>query len=173
MKKLVFFLIAALVSVNVFALEIKSDVFEKKGYIPVRYTCDAQNFSPPLSWADAPSSAKSFVLICDDPDAPFQTWVHWVVFNIPADVTGFKENITVEELISAGIIQGVNDFGKIGYGGPCPPQGKPHRYFFKLYALDVNLPLEEGATKKEVIAAMQGHIAAEAKIVGLYQRTEQ
>jgi len=160
------------IGINVFALDIKSDAFANKGYIPDRYTCDAKNFSPALSWSDVPANAKSFVIVCDDLDAPFGTWVHWVVFNIPADMSGLKENISDQELFSSGIVRGENDFKKLGYGGPCPPKGKPHRYFFKLYALDATLSLEEGATKKDIINSMKGHILAEAKIVGLYQRKQ-
>jgi hypothetical protein len=153
-----------------FALDITSEVFGLNDYIPDRYTCDAQNFSPPLSWSGVPENAKSLVLICDDPDAPFKTWVHWVLINIDPEVRGLSENISPEELKNLGIIQGKNDFGSLGYGGPCPPPGGAHRYFFKLYALDTTLSLQEGVGKKEVIDAMQGHVIAETKIVGLYQR---
>jgi len=153
-----------------FALDIESDVFKSNGYIPDRYSCDAQDFSPALAWSDAPAAARSFALICDDPDAPFKVWVHWVIFNIPANTNRLKENISDEEMASLGIVQGINDFGSLGYRGPCPPQGKPHRYFFKLYALDSTLSLEEGATKSQLIEAMQGHIIAESKIVASYQR---
>jgi Raf kinase inhibitor-like YbhB/YbcL family protein len=170
MKKIILLLVLALITVNVFALEIKSDVFENKGYIPDRYTCDSKNVSPLLSWSEVPENTKSFVLICDDPDAPFKIWVHWVLFNIEPQVNKLKEEITEEELESLNIVGGLNDFGKVTYQGPCPPSGKAHRYFFKLYALDDMLPLEQGATKKEVIKAMQGHIIAEAKTIGLYQR---
>ncbi len=170
MKILLTFLAIIFVSLNAFALEIVSDVFESNGYIPDRYACDAQDFSPFLSFRDVPEGTKSLVLICDDPDAPFKVWVHWVLFNIPKEVTELKENITAEEMKSLGIIAGVNDFGKLEYKGPCPPAGKPHRYFFKLYALDTQLPLEAGAAKKEIVKAMEGHIIAEAKVVGLYQR---
>ncbi len=173
MKKLVLVLALYLVSLNVFALELKSEAFKNNGYIPDRYTCDGKDASPQLSFSDIPANAKSLALICEDPDAPFKIWVHWVLFNIPAQAGDFKENVDSEELKSKGIIQGVNDFGRLGYNGPCPPQGKAHRYFFNLYALDNVLSLKEGATKKEVIEAMQGHIIAEAKIAGLYQRQVQ
>lgn len=171
--KAVFFIIAAFISVNAFALEIKSSVFENKGYIPERYTCTTQNISPSLLWEGAPSNTKSFVLICDDPDAPYKTWVHWVVFNIPGDMSSIKEDIAKEQMGSLGILQGANDFGEAKYGGPCPPQGKPHRYFFRLYALDKLLSLKEGAAKKDVVEAMQGHIIAETKMFGFYQRRAQ
>ena len=159
-----------LISLGAYALEITSDVFSNKGYIPDRYTCDAQDFSPSLSWSGIPSDAKSLILICEDSDAPFKIWIHWVLSNIPIDITELRENITKEELSSLGMIEGQNDFGKVGYKGPCPPPGNAHKYFFKLYALDTTLDLEEGATKKEIVEAMQGHILAEAKTVGLYQR---
>ena len=153
-----------------FSFELQSEVFKNKGYIPDRYTCDAQDFSIPLSWSGIPENAKSLVLICDDPDAPFKIWVHWVAFNIPPEAGGLKEDISKKELAELSIIEGINDFGKVGYQGPCPPPGKVHRYSFRLYALDTTLALEEGASKKDVIEVMQGHIIAEAKLVGLYQR---
>ena len=153
-----------------FALTVKSDAFENNGYIPDRYSCDAQDFSPALSWDEVPSGTKSFALICEDPDAPFKIWTHWVIFNIPADSRSLKENITVEELKQLGIVQGKNDFGSLGYKGPCPPQGKPHRYVFNLYALDTVLSSEEGVDKGQLITAMQGHIIAESKTIASYQR---
>ena len=153
-----------------FALTVKSDAFENNGYIPDRYSCDAQDFSPAISWGEVPSGTKSFALVCEDPDAPFKIWTHWVIFNIPAEQTSLKENITVGELRDLGIIQGKNDFGAIGYKGPCPPTGKPHRYFFNLYALDTTLSLEEGIGKAKLIAAMQGHIIAESNTTASYQR---
>lgn len=170
MRLLMIFMAMFLVNLNVFGLEIKTDAFENGGYIPDRYTCDAQDFSPFLSWSDIPEGTETFALICDDPDAPFKVWVHWVLFNIPKEVRELKENITEEELVALGIISGTNDFGRNIYQGPCPPSGKPHRYFFKLYALDTKLSLGKEATKKEVVEAMQGHIISEAKIVGFYQR---
>ena len=170
MKKIISFLLIAFMAHTAFALGLGSEVFENKGYIPDRYTCDAQDFSPPLSWSGAPKNTKSFVLICDDPDASFQIWVHWVAFNILPETEGLKEGISKEELAALSIVEGINDFGKVGYQGPCPPSGKAHRYSFRLYALDTTLALEEGASKKDVIEAMQSHIIAEGKLVGLYQR---
>jgi len=169
MKKAIFFLLMVSIGVNVFALEIKSNAFQNKGYIPAKHTCDAQDLSPALIWSDIPLNTKSFVLVCDDPDAPFGVWVHWVIFNIPADIDELKENISERELASLGIIRGRNSFKQLRYRGPCPPRGKPHRYFFKLYALDATLSLREGATKEQVTEAMKGHILAEAKTIGLYQ----
>jgi len=173
MQKVILFLLIIFTSHTAFALDLQSDVFQNKGYIPDRYTCDAQDFSPPLSWSDIPKKANSFVLICDDSDSSFKIWVHWVAFNIPLEVTSLKEGISQEELSELFIVEGTNDFGKVGYQGPCPPLGKPHRYSFRLYALDTTLALEEGASKKDIIEAIQGHIVAEAKIVGRYQRPDE
>jgi len=173
MKKIVLFLLSAFIAHAAFALELESEVFKNKGYIPDRYTCDAQDFSPPLGWSDVPENTKSLVLICDDSDAAFKIWVHWVVFNILPGVVGLKEGISKEELAELSIREGINDFGKVGYQGPCPPPGKAHRYSFRLYALDTALALEEGASKKDVIEAMQGRIIAEAKRGGLYQRVSE
>ena len=170
MKKVIPFLLIVLMAQTAFALELQSEVFGNKGYIPDRYTCDAQDFSPPLSWSDVPENTKSLVLICDDSDASFKIWVHWVVFNILPETTGLKEGISKEELAELSINEGINDFGKVGYQGPCPPPGKAHRYSFRLYALDTVLALEEGTSKKDVIETMQGHIIAEAKRGGRYQR---
>ena len=150
-----------------YALDIESNAFKDGEYIPVKYTCQGQNLSPQLEWSDIPKGVKTFALICDDPDAPYGTWIHWVVYNIPPDVTYLEENASS---LNDVIIQGINDFRQTGYGGPCPPRGKPHRYFFKLYALSDVLSLEPGATKSELIKAMSGYIIAQAKLVGLYKR---
>ena len=170
MKKITLILLTLFVSVSAFALDIKSPVLANKGYIPDGYTCDGKNISPEISWSGAPQKTASFALICDDPDAPFGTWTHWVVYNIPADVSKLDENLPKEGELKGGVSQGVNDFGEIGFGGPCPPAGKAHRYFFRLYALDMMLKLDKGAAKKNVEKAMVGHILAEASIYGLYQR---
>jgi hypothetical protein len=142
-------------------VEIKS-VFENNGKIPDRHTCNGENVSPPIDISDVPDGTKSMVLIVDDPDAPAGTWVHWVLWNIPQDTTKIEEDSVPENAI-----EGVNDFRKIGYGGPCPPSGT-HRYFFKLYALDIKLGLKKGASKKDAERAMEGHILSQAKLVGLY-----
>lgn len=163
-------MILVLTAFECWALEIKSDVFNNGGYLPERYTPDAQNFSPLLSWGDVPANTESFVLICEDPDAPFKVCVHWVLYNIPKGVTGLKEGISGQELADLGIKKGINDFGKMEYQGPCPPPGKPHKYIFKLYALDRVLDLSGGANKKDIIEAIQGHILAEAKITAIYQK---
>ncbi len=128
------------------------------------------NEAPILSWNNAPKGTKSFALICDDPDAPAKTWVHWVVYNIPGSTTEIAEPLGRKKKLKDGTMQGINDFEKIGYDGPYPPIGKAHRYFFKLYALDTLLDLKEGATKAELEAAMEGHILASAQIMGTYAR---
>lgn len=160
---------------KVMALTITSSAFKHGEKIPKKYSCDGESISPPLTWAGIPDSAKSLVLISDDPDAPMGTWVHWVVYDIPATITGFPENIPqVKNLADikgkelAGK-QGKNSGGKIGYYPPCPPSGT-HRYFFKLYALDTMLEMKHGATKSDVLEAMEGHVLAEAELMGLYSR---
>jgi len=150
-------------------MEIKSSVFDEGGMIPAKYTCDAENVSPPLSWSSLPDGTKSLALICDDPDAPVGTWVHWVVFNLPPDSDGLPEHVPPQKKLSDGALQGLNDFRKIGYGGPCPPGGT-HRYFFKLYALDMVLDLQAGSTKAALERAMQGQVLAEARLMGTYRR---
>lgn len=152
------------------AFEIESDGFEPDGNIPVRYTCDGENLSPPLHWQSPPAATRSFVLISDDPDAPMGTWVHWVLYDLPASTLRLEEGIPPSEMMAGGAKQGVTDFGRPGYGGPCPPPGKPHRYFFKLYALDDWLSLPAGGTKPQVLTAMQGHILAQAQLMGTYER---
>jgi Raf kinase inhibitor-like YbhB/YbcL family protein len=148
---------------------ITSPAFKEGGMIPAKYTCDAQDISPPLEWNKVPAGTKSLALICDDPDAVVGTWVHWVVYNIPPDASKLDENIKGEREFSNGMIQGSNDWPRIGYGGPCPPSGT-HRYFFKLYALDALLDLKPGATKAQVLKAMKGHVLAEAQLMGRYKR---
>lgn len=151
------------------ALTITSSAFKEGETIPSRHTCDGKDLSPPLSWSGVPANTKSLALISDDPDAPMGTWVHWVLYNVPADTTYLPEGVPTLPELPSGALQGATDFGRPGYGGPCPPSGT-HRYFFKLYALDLVLDLKPGATKKELEAAMQGHILAEAQLMGTYRR---
>lgn len=146
------------------SLQLTSQAFNENGSIPSKYTCDGANISPPLGWTGAPPGTKSFVLIVDDPDAPSKVWTHWVVYNISPTTVECREG-----KVPIGSLQGVNDFGKVNYGGPCPPSGT-HRYFFKLYALDTLLTLEEGATKQQVEKAIKPSILAEAHLVGTYSR---
>jgi len=150
-------------------MEIISSAFMDEGMIPAKYTCDGQDISPPLEWKDFPSRTASFALIADDPDAPVGTWVHWVAYNIPVNMTKLHESIKREKEFGNGMRQGKNSWPRIGYGGPCPPGGT-HRYYFKLYALDTKLDLEPGATKEQLLLAMKGHILAEAQIMGKYKR---
>ena len=152
------------------ALTIKSPVFKDGELMSPKYTCKGEDVSPPLSWEGAPADTKSFALICDDPDASSMTWVHWVIYDIPADVTELHEGIPKEDMFPDGTKQGRNDFKTVGYGGPCPPPGGPHRYFFKLYALDKMLNLEAGLAKKALLRAMEGHILEETQIIGKFRR---
>ncbi len=145
------------------SMKISSSAFVHAGTIPSKYTCAGADISPPLTFSNIPEDVESLALIVDDPDAPAGTWVHWVVWNIPAEVSKLEE----DEKITYS--RGKNDFGKLEYGGPCPPSGT-HRYFFKLYALDTTLDLQEGATKARLVDAMDGHILAEATLMGKYSR---
>lgn len=150
-------------------MEITSSAFNEGSMIPAKYTCDDIDISPPLKWSKAPEGTKTFAIICDDPDAPAGTWVHWVLYNLPADTNELSEDIPTVESLSNGAKQGKNDFGRIGYGGPCPPGGT-HRYYFKIYALAEKLNIESGVTKSELLKAMQGKILSEGKLMGRYKR---
>jgi len=149
--------------------KLKSSVFTNGETIPDKYTCQGADVSPPLNWTGQPENTQSFVLICDDPDAPAGTWDHWVIYNIPADRDSISEKIEpVEEL--GGMHQGLNSWDKIGWGGPCPPPGPAHRYIFSLYALDENLEIQSGLTKQEVLELIDGHILEKTQLMGKYQR---
>jgi len=150
-------------------LTISSSAFANGGMIPAQYTCDGANISPPLQWSGLPAAAKTLALIVDDPDAPAKTWVHWVVYDLPANTTQLTENIGQGETLASGGKQGTNDFKKIGYGGPCPPSGT-HRYFFKLYAADIETPLNPGANRDELLKAIEGHVVAQGELIGKYKR---
>ena len=152
------------------AFQLSSTAFQPEGNIPKKFTCDGPDVSPALRWSEPPAGTQSLALIMDDPDAPVGTWVHWVLFNLPADAGQLAENIAKERELPNGTRQGTNDFKKIGYGGPCPPPGPAHRYFFKLYALDTKLDLRPGATKADLERAMRGHIRGQAELLGRYQR---
>ena len=152
------------------AFEVESPAFTEKTEIPQKYTCDGQDISPPLSWKNPPQGAKSLVLISDDPDAPPGTWVHWVIYNLPGNVTQLEEGVPKTETTLQGGTQGKTDFGSVGYGGPCPPAGPVHHYHFKVYALDTALSLPPAATKADVLVAANGHILAQAELVGIYKR---
>jgi Raf kinase inhibitor-like YbhB/YbcL family protein len=146
------------------SVQIKSTAFKEGDTIPRVYTCDDRNISPPLSWTGVPQGSTSLVLIMDDPDAPSGTFDHWILFNLPPDLTGLSED-------NQGVgTEGKNSFGRVGYGGPCPPRGSNHRYFFKLYALDTDVVLKAGARKAEVEHAMEGHILAHGQLMARYGR---
>jgi Raf kinase inhibitor-like YbhB/YbcL family protein len=152
-------------------MQVTSTAFQEGAVIPEQYTGDGRDDSPPLRWSGAPEATKSFALICDDPDAPRGTWVHWVMWNIPASQTEFKAGIRTEAHLARDIRQGKNDFANVGYGGPAPPPGKPHRYFFKVYALDGMLNLPEGTTTKaQLEQAMKGHVLGSGQLMGTYGR---
>ena len=151
-------------------LEIVSSAFVNEGVIPTQFTCDGEDFSPDLAWQGGPEQARSYALIVDDPDAPVGTFTHWVAFNIPAETKGLPSGIAKAKDLPRGGQQGTNDYGRIGYGGPCPPPGKPHHYVFHLYALDIQLDLKAGASKTNLLGKMQGHILADAEIIGKYGR---
>lgn len=172
MKKFLFILILLTLTGTggkAMAFEIKSSAFAANSTIPSKYTCDGSDVSPPLSWKDVPAGTKSFALISDDPDAPVGTWVHWVMWNIPSTVSSLKEGMEKSASLSDGTKQGMSDFKRPGYGGPCPPGGT-HRYFFKLYALDTTLDLPANATKAQLEVAMKGHILGQTQIIGTYSR---
>ena len=150
------------------ALRLASSAFKNGDTIPHRYTCMGEDLSPPLHWSIPPAATKSFVIIAEDPDAPAGTWVHWVIYDIPLDLRGLTEGISTKDHLSNGAMQGLNDFKRVGYGGPCPPGGKPHRYHFKLYALDTVLNLKPRATKERVLVACTGHVLAESSLMGRF-----
>jgi len=154
------------------SLNLQSPAFSEGFAIHRDHTADGANASPPLTWNDPPEGTKSFALICDDPDAPRGTFVHWVLFNLPADTRELAPNIPPVPDLPGGARQGTNGFGRVGYGGPSPPPGPAHRYFFKLYALDVKLGVDAGATKDQVLEAMRDHHLAEGRLFGVYGRAQ-
>ncbi|MCH8205387.1 MAG: YbhB/YbcL family Raf kinase inhibitor-like protein [Chloroflexi bacterium] len=151
------------------SIVVTSTAFSEGAAIPIKYSCDGDDVSPPLSWTGVPEGTRSLALISDDPDAR-GTWVHWVLYGITADVDGLSEAVVTADVTAMGAKNGTNDFKRLGYGGPCPPKGSPHRYFFKVYALDVELDLDSGAKKKELLEAMEGHVLARGQLMGTYQR---
>lgn len=150
-------------------IKLESNSFKNGEHIPSKFTIDGENISPQLKWSNGPADTKSYAIINDDPDAPIGDWVHWIIYNIPLRVNELKENISPLKLLPDGSMHGMNDFKKFGYGGPAPPSGT-HRYYFKIYALDVILKLEPGASKTQLLKAMQGHILGTGQILGLYKR---
>ena len=149
------------------ALWLMSAAFEDGAAIPVQYTCDGADISPPLEWGDPPPNTASFALVMDDPDAPIGTWVHWVIYDLPAEARSLPEGVAGEPDLASGGVQGKNSWPKTGYGGPCPPSGA-HRYFFKLYALDAVLGAGPGLSKEQLLQEMEGHVLAQTQLVGTY-----
>lgn len=152
------------------AMTVTSTAFREGEVIPKQYTADGKDLSPPLAWTGVPEGTKSLALICDDPDAPRGTWVHWVLWDLPPEAHKLPEGLPAQDTLPRGAKQGKNDFGKVGYNGPAPPRGSPHRYYFKLYALDVMLDLAPGATKKQLLEGMGSHLLAQGQLMGKYQR---
>ena len=151
------------------AFHLTTTAFQNGGFIGKKFTCDGPDISPALAWTEPPAGTKSLAVIVDDPDAPAGTWVHWVLYDLPGDARELGEGVAKDRQLPDGARQGRNDFGKIGYNGPCPPKGGPHRYFFKLYALDHKTSLKPGASKTELERAMKGHILGEAEVIGRLQ----
>ncbi len=152
------------------SFNLESSAFQDGGEIPKKFTCEGADVSPPLTWGEPPAGTKSLALITDDPDAPAGTWVHWVMYDLEPQARHLQEGVAKSETVSGTGRQGLNDFGKTGYGGPCPPPGKPHRYYFKLYAVDTMLNLKARVKKRDVEQAMKGHILAEAQLMGKFRR---
>jgi hypothetical protein len=151
-------------------IQLTSTAFKDGETIPQKYTCDGENLSPPLAWSGMPPGVKSLALIADDPDAPMGTWVHWVIYDIQPTIIGLSEGVSTNATVEGVGVQGVNGSRRSGYSGPCPPRGKPHRYYFKLYALDKVLNLAPGINKAELEKALRGHILAEGQLMGSYGR---
>ena len=151
------------------AFELTSSVFAQGEPIPVKYTCDGEDVSPPLEWGDPPQGTGSFALINDDPDAPVGTWDHWILYNLPSEARSLPEAVPPDAELSDGSQHGQNSWRRLGYGGPCPPSGT-HRYFFKLYALDTTLDLASGVNKKQLLQAIEGHVLGQAELMGVYSR---
>ena len=151
-------------------IELKTTSFEPGGFIPKRFTCEAADVSPALAWSEPPAGTRSFAIIEDDPDAPSGTFVHWLVYDLPASSRRLPEALPGSDQMEGGGRQGTNGFSRTGYSGPCPPPGKPHRYFIRLYALDGKLDLRPAASRKELDSAMQGHILAQGELMGRFRR---
>jgi len=149
---------------------ITSPAFESGETIPKKYTCDGIDVSPPLSWSGFPVGTKSFVLIVEDPDAPGGVFTHWIVYNISSEIASLPEDVEKVERLDNGILQGINNFGRIGYNGPCPPHGSKHRYYFRIYALDCDINLRPGATSDDILKAIEGHVIGEAELLAYYGR---
>jgi Raf kinase inhibitor-like YbhB/YbcL family protein len=151
-------------------MELRSAAFDSGNNIPRKYTCDGDNISPPLNWRSVPDETEVFVLICDDPDAPRGPFVHWILYDLPADIRRLEKDVPQDGQLASGGVQGRNSSGKIGYTGPCPPQGPAHHYHFRLYALDKALGLSTGATRQQVLDRIEGHVLDSTELLGLYGR---
>ncbi len=151
-------------------MKLNSPAFSKGEFIPKAYSCQGQDISPPLTWTDVPAKTCALALVCDDPDAPMGTWDHWVIYNIPAEQESLPKNVAKEEITPQGFSQGKNSWGNIGYGGPCPPGGSAHRYFFKLYALDETLDFKPGLSKNQLLKKIEDHIIETAELMGKFAR---
>lgn len=151
-------------------MQISAKAFTGGNPIPERFTCDGSDCSPALEWDQVPTAAKSLALLTEDPDAPGGTWTHWILFDLPPEQKGLPEDVAKTQYLPGGAKQGLNDFRRLGYGGPCPPPGRSHRYYFRLYALDCLLDLKPGTTRKEFERAMHGHVLEQAQMMGTYQR---
>ena len=152
------------------ALELRTHAFAPGGDIPAGFTCEGRDVSPALQWSDPPGGTESLALVMDDPDAPGGTWVHWVLYDLPPSTRELPEAVPAQGELPSGARQGRNDFRKIGYGGPCPPRGPVHRYFFRLYALDARVGLAAGGTRADLDRAMRGHVLGQAELMGRYRR---
>ena len=151
------------------SFELTSTAFKQSQSIPTVYTCRGRDISPPLTWGNPPAGTQGFALIMDDPDAPAGIWVHWVIYNIPAAARGLTEALAADARLPDGSLQGENSWGKLGYGGPCPPSGT-HRYYFKLYTLDTTLSLPSGASKAKLLQSMEGHVLGQIVLMGTYSK---
>jgi hypothetical protein len=171
MKKIILvFLFMIFLTGGAWAMELKSEAFEEGRYIPTVHACQGQGRSPAIYWSDVPAGVKSFALVCEDPDAPFKVWIHWVVYNIAPEARNLVAGAGADDLLPRMTIEGVNDFGKIGYGGPCPPPGNVHRYVFRLFALDTLLASDKPLSRQELDQAIKGHVIAQAQLTGLFKR---
>ena len=151
-------------------IQVTSGSFQTNQVIPKKFTCDGENLSPSLAWSNLPVGSKSLAIVCEDPDAPAGNFLHWLIFNIDPVIGGLPEGVSEKSSVIGLALQGKNGFGKVGYGGPCPPRGATHRYFFRIYALDKTLELNSGAARPDLAKAMQGHVLGEGELMGLYSR---
>lgn len=153
-------------------MQLRTSAFKPGDNVPLPFTCDGANVSPPLTWTAPPDGTESLAVIVDDPDAPHRTWTHWLVYNVPPTERELSEAIAPRSELASGAQQGRNDFGDVGYGGPCPPPGRPHRYFFRVFALDTQLTFPTAPSREQIDRAMRGHVLASGQIMGHYRRKQ-